>query len=88
MAILRGRHVDILRRADEIDNSTFQVVNPQDQMTEYAKMGELEFTQKEADEYVKPILPTVNIVKSDQPKVDTPKVEVKKGSEATVKDKK
>lgn len=67
MALLRNREVEILSRADHIDNSTFLVRYP-DYETEYAKMHELSFTQAEADTYVKPILPVVNIL--EEPKLE------------------
>lgn len=61
MAILRNREVQIMRVADEIDGSTFVVRYP-DAETEMAKMHELIFTQAEYDQFVKPDLPSVQIM--------------------------
>lgn len=61
MALLRNREVQILRVATEIDGSTFQVRYP-DGETEIVKMHELIFTQAEYDQFVKPDLPSVQIM--------------------------
>lgn len=61
MAILRNREVQIMRVADEVDGSTFVVRYP-DAETEMAKMHELIFTQAEYDQFVKPDLPSVQIM--------------------------
>lgn len=61
MAILRNREVQIMRVADEVDGSTFIVRYP-DAETEMAKMHELIFTQAEYDQFVKPDLPSVQIM--------------------------
>lgn len=61
MALLRNRQVQIMRVANEVDGSTFQVRYP-DGETEMAKMHELTFTQQEYDQFVKPDLPSVQIM--------------------------
>lgn len=61
MALLRNREVTILRVAHEIDGSTFVVKYP-DGETEIVKMHELIFTQAEYDQFVKPDLPSVQIL--------------------------
>lgn len=61
MAILRNREVQIMRVADEVDGSTFVVRYP-DGETEMAKMHEMVFTQQEYDQFVKPDLPSVQIM--------------------------
>lgn len=71
MAMLRNREVRILRTADEIDGSTFQVRYP-DGETELAKMHELEFTRDEYNTFVKPSVPEVKII--DEVQDEKPKV--------------
>ncbi len=61
MALLRNREVQILRVANEVDGSTFVVRYP-DAETEMVKMHELTFTQNEYDQFVKPDLPSVQIM--------------------------
>lgn len=64
MAILRNREVQIMRVANEVDGSTFVVRYP-DAETEMVKMHELIFTQDEYDQFVKPDLPSVQIMSQD-----------------------
>ena len=65
MAILRNREVHIIQPAPEINDSTFMVKNVQDGQTEYASLSELEFTEDEYDNYVKPTkTPSVRIIPS------------------------
>jgi hypothetical protein len=82
MAILRGREVQIMRTAIEIDGSTFQVLYP-DGETELAKMNELEFTKAEYDQFVKKELPVVKMVdeapKSEAHVHESPAVKKLKG---------
>lgn len=71
MALLRNREVKIESVAFEIDGSTFNVRYP-DGQTEIAKMHELSFTRREYDEFVRGILPEVQII--DEPEANSVEV--------------